>query len=113
MNYASLWVSWLSAVPYGWWSEQISRPSMEEYVQSVARLEQVFEQALDNFGLTVRQGTAVNDLACAVASLIEVVWLNQCLTTCHPCDPSEPIASLLRRAGRMLWLGATEPRAAP
>ena len=66
-------------------------------------------QALDHFGLTVRNGMTVNDLACAVASLIEGVWLNQCLTTHHPCDPSEPIATVLRRAGRMLWLGATEP----
>ena len=64
------------------------------------------------FGLAVRTGMTINDLACAVASLIEGVWLNQCLTRHHPCDPSEPIATVLRRAGRMLWLGATEPAGA-
>ena len=69
--------------------------------------------ALDHFGMTVREGTTVNDLTCAVASMIEGVWLNQCLTTRHPCDPSEPIATVLRRSGRLLWLGATKPRVAP
>jgi hypothetical protein len=108
-----LWALWLSAVPYGLWSEQVARPSIEEYVQWVKRLEEELEQALDHFGLTLREGTTVNDLACAVASMIEGVWLNQCLTGRHPCDPSEPIATVLRRSGRLLWLGATEPRAAP
>jgi hypothetical protein len=108
-----LWALWLSTVPYGLWSEQVSRPSMGEYVQWVKRLEEVLEQALDRFGLTIREGATVNDLACTVASMIEGVWLNQCLTSRHPCDPSEPIATALRRAGRMLWLGATEPRVAP
>jgi hypothetical protein len=113
VNYAFLWALWLSAVPYGLWSEQISRSSMEEHVQWLERLEQVLEGALDHFGMTVREGTTVNDLTCAVASMIEGVWLNQCLTTRHPCDPSEPIATVLRRSGRLLWLGATKPRAAP
>jgi hypothetical protein len=113
VNDGFLWALWLSAVPYGLWSEQISRPSMGEYVQWVKRLEEVLEQALDHFGLAIREGTTVNDLACAVASMIEGVWLNQCLTARHPCDPSEPIATALRRSGRLLWLGATEPRAAP
>ena len=112
VNYAFLWALWLSAVPYGLWSEQIRRPSMEEHVQWVERLEVLLGQALDHFGLTVRTGMTVNDLACAIASLIEGVWLNQCLTTHHPCDPSEPIATVLRRGGRMLWLGATEPAGA-
>lgn len=112
VNYAFLWALWLSAMPYGLWSERISRSSMEEYVQTVEQLEQVLQQALDHFGMTVRAGTTLNDLACAIASLIEGAWLNQCLTTRHPCDPSEPIATLLRRAGRLLWRGATEPRAA-
>ena len=61
----------------------------------------------------VRAGTTINDLACAVASLIEGVWLNQCLTSRHPCDPSEPIATILRRSGRLLWRGAIAPPAAP
>ena len=112
VNYASLWALWLSAVPYGLWSEQIRRPSMDEHRQWLAQLEALLGQALDHFQLAMRPGMTVNDLACALASLIEGVWLNQCLTTHHPSDPSEPIATVLRRAGRMLWLGATEPAAA-
>lgn len=112
VSYGLLWALWLSAVPYGLWSEEIRRPSMEEHVQWLDRLEHVLENALDRFDLTVRQGTTVNDLACAFASLIEGVWLNQCLTTRHPSDPSEPIATVLSRSGRLLWLGATEPRGA-
>ena len=50
------------------------------------------------------------DLAGASASLIEGAWLNQCLTTRHPSDPEEPIATFLRRSGRLLWQGATQPR---
>lgn len=111
VNYASLWALWLSALPYGLWSEQIRGPSMEEHRQWLEQLEGQIERALAHFGLTMRTGMTVNDLACALASLIEGVWLNQCLTRQHPCDPSEPIATVLRRSGRMLWLGATEPAA--
>lgn len=109
VNYANLWALWLSAVPYGLWSEEISRPSMEEHVRWLNKLQQVLEGAIDHFGLALREGTTVNDLACAFASMIEGVWLNQCLTTRHPSDPSEPIATVLRRSGPLLWLGATEP----
>lgn len=112
VNDGFLWALWLSAVPYGLWSEQVSRPSMKEYVQWLRRLERILAQALDHFGLALREGTTVNDLACALASLIEGIWLNQCLTRHHPCDPSQPIAALLRRSGRLLWRGAIEPRAA-
>jgi len=110
VNDGFLWALWLSATPYGIWSEQIARPSMAEYVQVVGRLEQALQAALAHFDLTVRAGTSINDLACAIASLIEGVWLNQCLTKRHPCDKAEPIATILRRGGRMLWLGATMPR---
>ena len=65
--------------------------------------------ALARFGLELREGTTLRDLASAIASLVEGVWLNQCLTRRHPSDPSEPIATLLRRSGRLLWLGATLP----
>ena len=87
-TYAFLWALWLSAVPYGLWSEEIGRSSMDEHVQWLTQLEQVIERALDRFGLRVRAGTTVNDLACAIASLTEGVWLNQCLTTRHPSDAS-------------------------
>jgi hypothetical protein len=51
--------------------------------------------------------------ALSASDLIEGAWLNQCLTTRHPADPSEPIAAVLRRSGRLFWRGATRPRAAP
>ena len=111
VSYASFWALWLSAVPYGLWSKQISRSSMDEYRQWVGLLETVLDKALDHFGMTIREGTTVNDLACAVASLTEGAWLNQCLSSRHPSDPSEPVATVLRRSGRLLWLGATVPRA--
>jgi hypothetical protein len=108
VNYAFLWALWLSALPYGLWSEQVRRPSMEEHVQWIARLEEVFGEAVEHFGVSLRAGTTLNDLACAVASVIEGVWLNQCLTARHPTDPAEPIATALCRTGRLLWHGATE-----
>jgi hypothetical protein len=110
VDYAALWALWLSAVPYGLWSKRVREPSMEEHVQWVQRLEQVLGEAIDHFGLALREGTTLTDLAGAVASLIEGAWLNQCLTTRHPSDPSETSATFLRRSGRLLWEGATEPR---
>ena len=110
VNYSFLWALWLSAVPYGMWSAEISKASFEEHLKWVHRLEDVLKRALDHFGMILREGTAINDLACAIAGMVEGAWLNQCLTTRHPCDPAEPIATLLLRAGRLLWLGATEPR---
>jgi hypothetical protein len=107
VDYASLWALWLSAVPYGLWSEEVSGPSMEEHARWLARLEDVLQRALDHFGLALRDGTTVGDLAVACASLIEGVWLNQCLTRRHPTQPGEPIATALRRSGRLIWRGAT------
>ena len=60
-----LWALWLGALPYGVWSEGVAKPSMAEYVQTVGRLEQAIESALEHFGLKMREGTTVNDLACA------------------------------------------------
>lgn len=111
VNDGFLWALWLSAMPYGLWSDQISQASMAEYVQWVKRLEHAFAQALDHFELTLRKDVTINDLACTVASLIEGAWLNQCLTKRHPCDRSEPIATTLLRGGRMLWRGAVVQRA--
>jgi hypothetical protein len=112
VDYAFLWALWLSVVPYGLWSEQISRPSMAEHVQSLTQLETVLAGALDHFDQVLREGTTLGDLACAIASLVEGVWLNQCLTAGHPTEPGEPIATVLKRSGRLLWLGATRPRTA-
>jgi hypothetical protein len=108
-TYALLWAIWLSAVPYGIWSERIRQPSMDERGQRVDRLEAVLDGALDQFDLAVRDGS-VRDLAEAFATLIEGVWLNQCLTDRHPSDPGEPVSTLLLRSGRFLWRGATAPR---
>ena len=72
---------------------QVSRPSMDEHAQTIDALEQAITGALDHFGVTLREGTTANDVACALASVVEGVWLNQCLTTHHPCDPAEPIAT--------------------
>lgn len=109
VRYGSIWALWLSTVPYGLWNKRIAASSMDEYAHSLARLEAVFQRALDHFGLTLREGTTVGDLAFAFACVVEGVWLNQCLTTRHPAERSEPIATGLRRSGRLLWLGATEP----
>jgi hypothetical protein len=110
LDYATLWALWLSAVPYGLWSERVAGPSVEEHRQWVAQLEQVLGRAVDHFELRLRAGTTVNDLACAMASLVEGAWLNQCLTDRHPSEPSAPIAETLLRSGRLLWRGAVEPR---
>lgn len=119
-GYGFLWALWLSTVPYGLWSEQISRLSMAEHAQWVGKLEQAIRRALDHFGHHLRDGTTVADLAGALANLIEGVWLNQCLTAGHPRDPGEPIATAIRRAGRLLWCGSVadpvssdEPTSAP
>jgi hypothetical protein len=108
VGYGMLWAVWLSSVPYGLWSEEVARPGMEEHVQLVRQLEGVFARALVHFGLSLREGTTLTDLAGATASLVEGVWLNQCLTDRHPSDPSEPIATVLLRGGRLLWRGAVE-----
>ena len=101
VDYGALWALWLSTVPYGLWSERISTPSMEEHAQWVEALAQSFGAAVEYFGLRLRDGVELADLAGAAASLIEGAWLNQCLT--------EPDDAFLRRSGRLLWAGATEP----
>jgi AcrR family transcriptional regulator len=113
VDYGFLWALWLSAIPYGLWSEQIRQPSMEEHVLWLGRLSEVIEAAIRHFDVDLRDGTTVDDLAVAFAGLIEGSWLNQCLTTRHPTDPSEPIATVMRRSGHMLWRGATRPRTDP
>ena len=55
VSYAFLWTLWLSAVPYGLWSERIAGPSMAEHVQWVRRLGKVLGEALEHFGLTLRE----------------------------------------------------------
>ncbi len=110
LNYAFLWILWLSVVPYGLWSKEISQPSVAEYAQWLGALERLYQQALEHFGLELQDDVTLNDLACATGSLIEGVWLNQCLSTRHPSDASKPIDAVLRSSGRLLWRGATRKR---
>ena len=101
-----LWAMWSATVAYGLWSDAVARPSTEEFVLWIGRLERVFAIALDRFGLALRDGTKLNDLACSIATLMDGAWLNQALTSQHPCDPGEPSSALLLRAGRLVWRGA-------
>jgi AcrR family transcriptional regulator len=110
VDYGSLWALWLSAVPYGLWSEEVSRASVEELLMTLERLEEALTAALEHFALELSEGTTVGDLAAAIASLTEGAWLSQCLTLHHPADQSQPASELLRRSGRLLWRGATVPR---
>jgi hypothetical protein len=109
VSYASVWALWLSAVPYGIWSKKISQSSLDEHTQWLHQLRVLFEKAMSHFGLRMRHGAALVDLASGMASFIEGIWLNQCLTLHHPCNPAEPMSTVARRAGLMLWQGATEP----
>ena len=110
VDYASLWALWLSAVPYGLWSETIGRPSLEEHAQWTGRLAALLQEVLDHFGLQLHEGVTIPDLSSAIENLVEGAWLNQCFTTRHPLDDSEPISAALVRAGRLLWRGAVRPR---
>jgi hypothetical protein len=105
-GYAFLWTLWLAALPYGLWSNRIARPSMDEYNHWCAQIEAVIEQALAHFGLTLRPDVTARDVAGALGSLVEGVWLNQMLTETHPARPEEPITALLLRSGRLVWQGA-------
>lgn len=106
VDYGFLWTLWLAVLPYGLWSDRVVEPSLEEFRQSVAQLEPLFGRALDHFGLELAAGTTRTDLAAAAVTLVEGAWLNQCLTTEHPCERGTPVAAALQRAGRLLWRGA-------
>jgi len=110
-TYGHLWALWLTAVPYGLWSEHVRAVSMAEHARWTARLAEALGGAIAHYDLELDDAT-LDDLALAACALIEGAWLNQCLTTEHPNDPGEPIAALLRRGGRLLWRGATRERGA-
>lgn len=107
VDYGSLWALWLAAVPYGLWGERIAGPSLDEFRDSVGTLSSLFARALDHFGLELAADVTLTDLATAAVNLVEGAWLNQCLTTEHPCDAAEPVSEALRRSGLLLWRGAT------
>jgi hypothetical protein len=109
VSYASVWALWLSAVPYGLWSRQISQSSLNELDLWLQQLLLLFQKAITHFRLRMRPGAKLEDLACGMAGFIEGLWLHQCLTLQHPFSIEEPISTVARRAGLMLWQGATEP----
>ena len=109
-GYAAGWVLWLGQVPYGIWSRSIAEPSMSEFRHSAERLErEAIRPALEHFGLEMRPPWTTMDLATAMRSMIEGLWLNQCLTREHPTSPGIPSVQGMRDSLRMVWQGATQP----
>lgn len=109
-GYGMNWALWLSQVPYGVWSERIAAPSMHEFRHSVDRLEiECVRPALEQFSLEVQPPWTVRDLATAMTSLIEGVWLNQALSGDHPSRADASDLDAMRIALTMLWRGATRP----
>jgi hypothetical protein len=112
VGYGLSWALWLSQLPYGVWSEHIAQPSLNEFRHSAERLEAgTVRPALAHFSLEVRPPWTPRDLAAAMNSLREGLWLNQCLSTEHPVHAGTPIAQAARDALTMLWQGATQPAA--
>ncbi len=110
VGYGMSWALWLSQVPYGVWSEHIAEPSMNEFRHSAERFEAgTVRPALAHFSLEVRPPWTPLDLACAMNSLREGLWLNQCLSREHPARADTPAVQAARDALRMLWEGATQP----
>jgi AcrR family transcriptional regulator len=114
VGYALSWGLWLSQVPYGIWSEHIAGPSMHEFRRSADRLEaDCVRPALEHFSLEVRPPWTAADLAAALNSLVEGLWLNQCLSREHPTRSGAPVVDAARDALTMLWRGATKPARDP
>lgn len=110
VGYGLTWGLWLSQVPYGLWSNRIAEPSMREFRHSAERLEaDVVGRGLAYFGLEIKPPWTPLELAAAMQSLIEGLWLNQCLSDQHPTTQGAPSAQAARNAVRMLWEGATRP----
>jgi hypothetical protein len=110
VGYGLNWALWLSQVPYGVWSDRIAAPSMHEFRRTAQRLEaSCVGPALEHFSLEVKPPWTALDLATAIASVVEGVWLNQSLAAGHPTrDDSKPVDAM-RTALKMLWQGATQP----
>ncbi len=109
-GYATSWVLWLSQVPYGVWSERIAAPSMREFRHSAERIErELVQPALAQFELEPRPPWTPLDIASAIVSAREGLWLNQCLSAKHSTRTGEDPAEAARAALTMLWQGATQP----
>ena len=63
-RYATLWALWLTAVPYGLWSERDRRARASTSTRSRSRgSRRVLRRALDHFGLALRDDVTLTDLA--------------------------------------------------
>ena len=83
---------------------------MREFRHSAERLESdCIRPALAHFSLEVRPPWTPLDLAAAMGSLVEGLWLNHSLSREHPTRSGVPAAQAARDALRMLWQGATQP----
>jgi hypothetical protein len=109
VGYGLTWALWLSQVPYGVWSRRIAEPSLREFQHSARLDADVLQRGLAHFGLEVKPPWTSLHLAAAMRSLVEGLWLNQCLSDRHPTSEGEPAAQAARTALRMLWEGATRP----
>ena len=76
---------------------------MSEFRHSAERLErEAIRPALEHFGLEMRPPWTTMDLATAMRSMIEGLWLNQCLTREHPTSPGTPSVQGMRDSLRMI-----------
>ena len=106
--YGLRWAAWLALAPYGLWSERVAADSIEELQHRITRYaHDVLEPALERFGLSLAPSTSVDDLALAVASVVEGFWLNACLSLDDPIGRPGGITSSLATALRLVIRGAT------
>ena len=109
-RYGLRWAAWLGLVPYGIWSDTVARPSMAEFrstVQHVAH--EMLAPAFEHFGLTLVDGTTLEDVALAATSAIEGSWLNAALTDRDPIGRESTIAHSLATTLRLIVRGAARP----
>jgi hypothetical protein len=102
-GYSARWLLWVAMLPYEVWSPRMSEVSVVEFESWVGSLESDrLAPALSRFGLAIRPGVELRDLATAFANAIEGVWLSQCT---HP-DAARG-ANQMFVALSLLWHGAT------
>jgi hypothetical protein len=107
-RYGLRWAAWLGLVPYGIWSSAVAAASTDEFTLGTERYaDDVVGPALAHFGLTVAEPTTLTDLAVAVSTAIEGVWLNACMNTADPVGRDQPIEATLATTLRLLIRGAT------
>jgi hypothetical protein len=108
-RYGLRWAAWLGLAPYGIWSQQVAKSSLDEYQGGVERFAtQVLEPALQHFDLVIAKPLTVRDLAIAMCSTVEGFWLNACLTAGDPLGRRGSIGAALATSLRLLVRGATD-----